>query len=86
MSCRVLNRKVEEATLNELVCRARQAGVGKLWGEYRPTGRNRLVEDHYRKLGFSSVATNSAAQQWVLDLENYAPPPVPINIPSSRNV
>jgi len=52
MSCRVLGRCVEQAVLQELVGHARSLGVDRIVGVYRPTERNRLVEDHYAKLGF----------------------------------
>jgi FkbH-like protein len=55
MSCRVLGRRVEEAVLQEILRHARIRGVASLTGIYRPSGRNRLVENHYAKLGFSNV-------------------------------
>jgi predicted enzyme involved in methoxymalonyl-ACP biosynthesis len=55
MSCRVLGRRVEQAVLQELVINARLSGATRLVGTYRPTERNRLVEDHYSKLGFTEV-------------------------------
>jgi FkbH-like protein len=55
MSCRVLGRKVEHTVLREMLEHARAAGVHKLVGVYRPTERNRLVIDHYPKLGFTKV-------------------------------
>jgi FkbH-like protein len=57
MSCRVLGRKVETAVLQEIVAHARRRGVDRLIGIYRPTGRNKLVEDHYKKLGFTLART-----------------------------
>jgi FkbH-like protein len=53
MSCRVLGRKVEEATLQEILHHARLQGIDTLVGTYRPTERNSLVEKHYEKLGFT---------------------------------
>ena len=55
MSCRVLGRKVEEATLQEILHHARLRGIETLTGTYRPTERNSLVEHHYEKLGFTLV-------------------------------
>ena len=55
MSCRVLGRKVEHMVLREILEHARAAGVHKLTGTYRPTDRNKLVVDHYAKLGFTKV-------------------------------
>ena len=55
MSCRVLGRRVEEAILQELLKQARQRGLDRIIGTYRPTARNKLVEDHYAKLAFTLV-------------------------------
>jgi FkbH-like protein len=52
MSCRVLGRQVEEAVLDVLTHAAAQAGGRALVGEYRPTPRNGMVAEHYRRLGF----------------------------------
>jgi FkbH-like protein len=53
MSCRVLGRRVENAILQELLSQARRRGIDRIIGTYRPTARNTLVEDHYKKLGFA---------------------------------
>jgi FkbH-like protein len=53
MSCRVLGRKVETAVLQELVAQARARGIRRLLGTYAPTEKNKLVEEHYAKLGFT---------------------------------
>jgi FkbH-like protein len=55
MSCRVLGRRVETAILNNILHHARERGIRKLVGTYIPTERNRLVEDHYSKLGFQKI-------------------------------
>jgi FkbH-like protein len=78
MSCRVLGRRVEEAVLNEIVTCANLEGVQRLIGIYRPTPRNALVKDHYRKLGFRQVATgDQGSETWELDISDfrlYQPP------------
>jgi FkbH-like protein len=56
MSCRVLGRQVEQATMNLLVARARDAGARTLIGEYRATAKNGMVREHYQKLGFTRIA------------------------------
>ena len=67
MSCRVLGRRVENAVLRELVQCAAEAGIYKLIGVYTPTDRNRLVEDHYSRLGFSQVTADRAGTtKWEL--------------------
>ena len=55
MSCRVLGRGVEQATLNVLVQQARQLGVRYLTGSFRPTAKNAMVKQHYPSLGFSTI-------------------------------
>jgi FkbH-like protein len=56
MSCRVLGRKVEQMVLREILGRARETGIDKLVGIYRPSDKNAMVRDHYEKLGFSKLA------------------------------
>ena len=55
LSCRVLNRSLEQTTLNFLVSRAREAGVRALIGEYLQTDRNGMVKDHYARFGFTPL-------------------------------
>jgi len=52
MSCRVLGRQVERATLDLAVAQARALGASRLVGVYVPTARNGMVRDHYGNLGF----------------------------------
>jgi len=74
MSCRVLGRQVEAATLNLLAMQARTLGAERLIGEYIPTKKNGLVRDHYSKHGFKMVATGpDGASQWVLELASFVP-------------
>src|SRR5204862_6016633 len=69
MSCRVLSRGVEAMVLREVVEQARARGIEKLIGTYIPTERNRLVEDHYSKLGFTLVETRpGGATVWELNV------------------
>jgi FkbH-like protein len=70
MSCRVLGRKVENMVLREILSQARAAGVYKLLGTYRPTDRNKLVVDHYAKLGFTKIAEEESGQtRWEMLVE-----------------
>ena len=84
MSCRVLGRQVEEATLGCLVCAARASGARALIGAYRPTAKNAMVAQHYAKLGFESLpsrpGTPDGTTFWRLDLASYQPPAHFINI------
>lgn len=81
MSCRVLERRVEEATLAEIVHHARKEGVTALTASYIPTDRNALVKDHYLKLGFEKTGEDvNGMTQWRLNLPDYAPAALPIQI------
>jgi FkbH-like protein len=55
MSCRVLGRRVEHMVLKHISEQAQKRGIYKLRGLYIPTDRNKLVEDHYPKLGFVQI-------------------------------
>jgi FkbH-like protein len=59
MSCRVLKRTVECHLLNHLVGLARERGVRSIRGEFRPTPKNGLVQDHYARLGFTQIGAGS---------------------------
>jgi len=72
MSCRVLGRGVERAALHVLREAARKLGARALIGEYRPSERNGMVQDHYEKLGFAQIEGPkgaSGSRFWRLDLE-----------------
>ena len=71
MSCRVLGRSVEEATLQHLLSCAKSASVLKLIGTYVPTERNVIVKDHYMKLGFTKVASKESGEEvWELEVDD----------------
>jgi len=75
MSCRVLGRHVEEATLAVAVDLARSVGAVRLVGDYYPTSKNEMVKEHYAKLGFTAVETRGdGGSRSVLDLSQYRPP------------
>ena len=72
MSCRVLKRGMENFTLNTMVERARKAGYKRIVGEYLPTPKNKMVEQHYPGLGFTRIEGAETAQ-YELDVEAYQP-------------
>jgi FkbH-like protein len=81
MSCRVLGRRVEEVTLDEVVSYAAQQGYRSLIGRYIPTERNALVKDHYEKLGFEKVCSlESGETVWQLDLQSASPSDVSMQV------
>lgn len=67
MSCRVLQRTVENFALNQIVDFVAEKGFAKLVGEYLPTAKNGLVRDFYNGLGFTGVNN-----LWLLDLSAYS--------------
>jgi FkbH-like protein len=85
MSCRVLGRKVEHVVLREILEHARAAGIRRLLGTYRPTERNKLVVDHYQKLGFNKVREEeSGLTEWELLVDSKTDSEVlPMNVVSS---
>lgn len=57
MSCRVLGRRVEEATLAVVMTQAERLGAKELIGRYVPSAKNGMVADHYLRLGFIEQAS-----------------------------
>jgi FkbH-like protein len=74
MSCRVLGRQVEEATMNLLVSLSRKMGATSLVGEFRRTSKNAMVSTHYERLGFSRLDKGSSDNTyWRLFLPEFTP-------------
>ena len=72
MSCRVLKRGMENFTLNTMVEKANAAGYKRIIGEYLPTPKNKMVENHYTGLGFTKIEEAETAQ-YELDVNAYQP-------------
>ena len=70
MSCRVLKRGMENFTLNTMVERAKAAGYKRIVGEYLPTPKNKMVEQHYPGLGFTKME-GASTDLYELDVETY---------------
>lgn len=70
MSCRVLKRGMEKYTLNIMVKFAKEIDCKIIEGEFIPTSKNGIVENHYEDLGFMPVK-----DRWMLDLNNYISTP-----------
>ena len=74
MSCRVLGRGVERATLNVIAETAGRMGARLLIGEFIPSDRNGIVCDHYVKLGFQAIPDSSErAMRSGLNLDGFTP-------------
>ena len=81
MSCRVLGRRMEEAVLAQIAAAARAGGAMALTGRYIPSAKNKMVAEHYAKLGFEQVADGGDGETlWRLDLDRYAAPDLPMRI------
>lgn len=61
MSCRVLKRGMELFTLDTIAEDAKGNGFTTILGEYIPTKKNMMVQEHYPSLGFSTVSPDSYA-------------------------
>ncbi len=81
MSCRVLGRQVEQATLLLVAERARRLGADTLIGEYRETGKNGMVRTLYPSLGFAPTDT---PDRFALRLDAMRQPELFMRIEESR--
>ena len=86
MSCRVLNRGVEQLLLNEVVAAAHRLGLRRVVGSYIPTDRNGLVRDLYKDFGFSAVDARDGVTTWCLDVDGFTPVSTFISIQQHREL
>jgi FkbH-like protein len=81
MSCRVLERRVEECMLQEIVTAAREHGIGRLIGVYKPTAKNGVVAEHYAKLGFSPLGQGSGGEwRYIYEVASHTPGDLPLRV------
>ena len=81
MSCRVLGRGVEAASLTLAAAEARRLGATTLLGRYVPTPRNAMVRDHYARLGFKpGEEAPDGSTTATLELDQVPPAPTVIAI------
>lgn len=72
MSCRVLKRNMEQAMLDTLVEKCRQAGITHIHGYYYPTAKNHMVERLYETFGFTLLRQDEEGNTlWELPVEGY---------------
>jgi FkbH-like protein len=69
MSCRVLKRGVEILELERLLTFCRERSLKRVRGNYIPTAKNKLVENHYAGLGFHVGPSNGEGATWILDTD-----------------
>ena len=81
MSCRVLGRQVEEAVLGEIAKNAKKNDINVLVGRYIPSERNKLVQDHYKKLNFQHIQDDDkAGAEWRLDIQSFDASDLPMKV------
>jgi FkbH-like protein len=81
MSCRVLGRRVEETVLAHLAAAARAHGATALVGRYVPSPKNKMVAEHYDKLGFERIEAGAdGSVTYRLALAQYMAPELPLRI------
>lgn len=74
MSCRVLQRGVEEYAMNKIFEYARQCGYESVTGRYIPTAKNVMVKDFFHRFGFLPVGgPESEGSEWTLSVNDYVP-------------
>lgn len=73
MSCRVLERQVEEEVANELFRAAAALGLSRVVGRYRPTAKNDLVRELYARLGFAAVGAEGDTRIFARAVADFEP-------------
>ena len=72
MSCRVLKRGMEDAMMDVLFARAKEADIQTIYGYYYPTAKNKMVEHFYAHMGFEKIAEDDKnATIWRQVVEAY---------------
>ncbi len=66
MSCRVLNRGMEQFVMNTILSFAKKNEYTQIKGEYAATAKNEMVRDHYENLGFIK-----SGNSWILKVAEY---------------
>jgi FkbH-like protein len=81
MSCRVLGRGVEIATMTAVTEAARALGYSRVIGEYLATDRNEPAREAYQRSGFTVQTTDEERTTWVFDLaDDVVPDPGHVSI------
>ena len=71
MSCRVLKRDMEFAMMDELVSKAKAAGVKTIVGHYYPTAKNAMVKEFYALMGFTKTSEDSDGNtEWTFEVSD----------------
>ena len=74
MSCRVLQRGVEQLAMNTIFEHARSGHFERVVGRYIPTAKNMMVKNFFEQFGFRRVETQGGeAMDWHLEPDQYVP-------------
>jgi FkbH-like protein len=86
MSCRVLQRGVEQLAMNKIFECARNGRYGQVVGRYIPTAKNMMVKTFFEQFGFHRVETSDGeATEWHLEPDQYVPRKVFIDELAAEN-
>lgn len=86
MSCRVLQRGVEQFAMNKIFEFARSHGHTRVVGRYIPTAKNVMVKGFYEQFGFTCISTSPEGSEWSLGTEEYVPRQVFIREPGADHL
>jgi FkbH-like protein len=75
MSCRVLQRGVEQYVMNEVFAIAAERGLSQVTGRYSATAKNGMVKDFFSNFGFICVTSEDGETRWSRQVESYIPYP-----------
>jgi len=74
MSCRVLQRGVEQLAMNRIFEHARAGNYQAVVGQFIPTAKNMMVKSFFEQFGFHCTATDAdGTTHWRLSPSEYAP-------------
>lgn len=74
MSCRVLNRGVEQFVITFLVDYCKKHGLSRIRGEYIASAKNKMVGKFYEQFGFRCCGGSEAQTVWELLTADYVAP------------
>ena len=81
MSCRVLKRELEYLMMNELINNVKAMNVDEIIGYYLPTGKNGMVKELFKDLGFSLKSKDDKGNTvWNIKVQEYKPHRVYIDV------
>lgn len=87
MSCRVLQRGVEQLAMNKIFDYARKGNYACVRGQYIPTAKNIMVKSFFEQFGFQQTGkSEDGASQWRLASADYVPRKVFIDVNGTSNV